>query len=55
VTPHVLMCFLSQDPVVSLDPVTLRLVVETEEEARGSVEEATKITAAWFKRLPEDA
>jgi hypothetical protein len=55
VAEHMLTCFRSQDPVVSLEPVVLGPAVETEEATSSSGQEATKSVAAWFQRLLEDA
>jgi hypothetical protein len=55
VVEHVLTYFQSWDPVISLDLVVLGLIAETEEAARCSVQDAAKIVAEWFERLPEDA
>jgi hypothetical protein len=49
VVEHVLTCFQSRDPMV------LRPVIETEEAAKGSIQEAAKIVAAQFQRLAEDS
>jgi hypothetical protein len=46
VVEHVLICFWSQDPVVSLDPVVLEPVAGTEEVASSDIQDATKIVAA---------
>jgi hypothetical protein len=51
----VVMCFRSRDPIASLDPVVLELVVEIEEVASSGVQDAAKVVAAWFQHLPEDA
>jgi hypothetical protein len=45
VAEHVMTCFQSWDPIISLDSVALRLITETEEAARSGVQEATKIVA----------
>jgi hypothetical protein len=55
VAEHMLTCFRSRDPIISLDPVALRPITETEEAARGSVHEAAKAVAARFQCLLEDA
>jgi hypothetical protein len=54
VVEDVLTCFWSWDPIISLDLVELGPVIETEEADRGSIQEATKIVAARFQRLPKD-
>jgi hypothetical protein len=46
VAEHMLMCFQSRDPVVSLDPVILRPVARTEDAANSGVQEAAKVVAA---------
>jgi hypothetical protein len=48
VVEHVLMCFWSWDPTVSLDPVMLRPVARIEEVANSDVQEAAKVVAARF-------
>jgi hypothetical protein len=55
VAENVLTCFRSQDPIVSLEPVVLGPAAETEEATSSSGQEATKIVAAQFQRLLEDA
>jgi hypothetical protein len=55
VMEHVLTCFWSRDPTVSLDPVMLGPVVGTKDATRRGIQEAAKVVAAWFQRQPEDA
>jgi hypothetical protein len=55
VVEHMLMCFRSWDPVVSLDPVMLGPVAWIEKAASCGVQEAVKAVAARFQRVPEDA
>jgi hypothetical protein len=55
VVEHVLTCFQSWDPAIFLDLVALGPAAETEEAARGSIQEATKIVATRFQRLPKNA
>jgi hypothetical protein len=55
VAEHMLTCFRSRDPIISLDPIALRPITETEEAARGSVHEAAKAVAARFQCMLEDA
>jgi hypothetical protein len=55
VTEHVLTCFWSWDPAVSLDPVMLGPVAGTEDVASCCVQEAAKVIAAWFQHQQKDA
>jgi hypothetical protein len=55
VTEHMLMCFWSLDPAVSLDPMMLGPIVGTEDAANSGVKKAAKVVAAWFQCHPEDA
>jgi hypothetical protein len=55
VAEHVLLCFRSRDPQVSLEPVAQGPDTETEEAARVGVQDATKLVAARFERQAEDA
>jgi hypothetical protein len=48
VVEHVLTCFRSWDPIVSLDPVVLGLIVGTKGVASSDVEDTAKIVAARF-------
>jgi hypothetical protein len=50
VTEHVVTCFQSQDPAVSLDLMMLGLVVGAKDVASSGVKEAAKAVAAWFQR-----
>jgi hypothetical protein len=45
---HVLTCFRSWDPIVSLDPVVLGLIAGTKGVASSDVEDTAKIVAARF-------
>jgi hypothetical protein len=54
VVEHVLVCFRSWDPHVSLEPVALGPNAETEEVAQADVQDVVKLVAAWFKRQAED-
>jgi hypothetical protein len=55
VADHVLMCFQSRDPSISLKPVVQGLVEGSVEAARDGVEEAAHTVAERFEREPEDA
>jgi hypothetical protein len=55
VVEHVLTCFRSRDPVISLDQVVLGPVAGTKEAASSGVHEAAKIVATWFKHLLDDS
>jgi hypothetical protein len=55
VADHVLMCFRSRDPSISLKPVVQGLVEGSVEAARDGVEEAAHTVAERFEREPEDA
>jgi hypothetical protein len=46
VAEHVLTCFWSQDPQLSLEPVAQGPVIETEEDAWASVQETAKLVVA---------
>jgi hypothetical protein len=50
VAEHVLTCFRSWDPNTLLKPVMQGPVAEMGEAARSSVQDTTKIVAAWFQR-----
>jgi hypothetical protein len=54
VVEHMLTCFRSLDPKVSLDPMVHGPTIETKEAARGSIQEAVKIVVARFQWQPED-
>jgi hypothetical protein len=50
VAEHVLMCFQSRDPQVSLELVVQGPIEEMKDVARGSVQDTTRLVAAWFER-----
>jgi hypothetical protein len=52
---HVLMCFRSCDPNISLEPVVQGLVEGSAEAARDGVEDAAHAVAERFEHEPEDA
>jgi hypothetical protein len=52
---HVLMCFRSRDPTISLEPMVQGLVEGSVEAAREGVEDAARAVAERFERQPEDA
>jgi hypothetical protein len=54
VTEHMLTCFWSRDPTVSLDSVMLGLIIGTEDATSSGVQEAAKAVAARFQRQPKD-
>ncbi|KAJ1292143.1 hypothetical protein BS78_02G369300 [Paspalum vaginatum] len=54
VVEHLLVCFRSHDPAISLDPVIAGPVEEAEAAARDSVQEAVEVVAARFQRTPAD-
>jgi hypothetical protein len=55
VAEHVLMCFHSRDPAISLEPVVQGLTEEPAEAAAAGVEDATRAIADRFKHEPEDS
>jgi hypothetical protein len=55
VADHMLMCFWSRDPSISLEPVVHGPVEGSAEAARDGVEEAVRAVAERFKREPKDA
>jgi hypothetical protein len=55
VAEHVLLCFHSQDPQMSLEPVVQGPDAETEEAVRASIQDTTKLVAAQFKHQAEDS
>jgi hypothetical protein len=55
VADHVLMCFWSHDPSISLKPVVQGPVEGSTEAARDGVEDASHAVAEQFEREPEDA
>jgi hypothetical protein len=54
VAGHVLVCFRSRDPQVSLEPVVQGPAEEPEDAAYAGVEDAARVVAKWFKHQPED-
>jgi hypothetical protein len=52
---HVLLCFCSQDPQVSLESVVEGPAKQVQEAAQVSVWETTKVVAERFEHKPEDA
>jgi hypothetical protein len=55
VVEHVLMCFHSRDPAISLEPVVQGPTEEPVEAAAAGVEDAARAIADRFKREPEDS
>jgi hypothetical protein len=55
VAKHVLMCFHSRDPNISLEPVVQGPTEEPAEAAAAGVEDAARAIADRFKREPEDS
>jgi hypothetical protein len=55
VAEHVLMCFRSRDPAISLEPVVQGPVEEPAEATAAGVEDAARAVADRFKREPEDS
>jgi hypothetical protein len=55
VADHVLMCFQSRDPSISLVPVVQGPVEGSAEATRDNVEDAARAVAERFEREPEDA
>jgi hypothetical protein len=54
VAEHVLMCFRSRDPQVSLELVVQGLIEETEDAARAGVHDTTRLVDAQFEHRHED-
>jgi hypothetical protein len=54
VIEYVLTCFRSHDPAISLGPVIADLVADTEDIARGSVQDVVDAVAKRFQRDPAD-
>jgi hypothetical protein len=50
----VLLCFRSQDPQVSLEPVALSPIAETEEAVQAGVQDTAKLVAARFECQTKD-
>jgi hypothetical protein len=55
VAEHVLLCFRSQDPQVSLEPVVQGPAEKVQEAAQVDVRETAKLVAERFERQPKDA
>jgi hypothetical protein len=55
VADHVLMCFRSCDPTISLEPAMQGPVEGFAEATRDGVEDAARAVAERFEREPEDA
>jgi uncharacterized protein (DUF3084 family) len=55
VADHMLMCFRSRDPSVSLEPVVQGPIEGSTEPARDGVEDVARAVAKRFEREPEDA
>jgi hypothetical protein len=53
VADHVLMCFRSRDPSISLEPVVQGPIEGSEEAARDGVEDATRTVEERFEHEPE--
>jgi hypothetical protein len=51
---HVLMCFRSRDPGISLEPVVQGPVEGSAEAARDGIEDDVRAVAERFEREPED-
>jgi hypothetical protein len=49
VVDHVLTCFWSHDPTISLTPVLMGPVLEAEATAREGIQEAVEIVASRFE------
>jgi hypothetical protein len=55
VADHVLMCFWSRDPSISLEPAVQGPIEGFAEATRDGVEDAARAIAERFERDPEDA
>jgi hypothetical protein len=55
VAEHVLMCFRSRDPAISLEPVVQGSVEEPAEATTAGIEDAARAVADRFKHEPEDS
>jgi hypothetical protein len=55
VADHVLMCFQSRDPSISLEPAVQGPVEGSAEATRDGVEDAAHAVAEGFEHEPEDA
>ena len=54
VIEYILTCFRSHDPAISLGPVIVGPVADTEDTARGSVQDVVDVVAKRFQRDPAD-
>jgi hypothetical protein len=54
VIEYILTCFRSHDLAISFGPVIAGLVADTEDAARGSVQDAVDVVAKRFQRDPTD-
>jgi hypothetical protein len=54
VIEYILTCFRSHDPAISLGPVIAGPVVDTEDAARGSVQDTVDVVAKRFQWDPAD-
>ena len=54
VIEYILTCFRSHDPTISLGSVIAGPVADTEDAARGSVQDAVDVVAKRFQRDPTD-
>jgi hypothetical protein len=55
VADHMLICFRSRDPSISLEPTVQGPVERSAEAARDGVEDVVRVVAERFKHEPEDA
>jgi hypothetical protein len=55
VPEHVLLCFCSRDPQVSLESVAQGPDAEMDEATQVDVQDTVKLVAAWFEHQAEDA
>jgi hypothetical protein len=54
VIEYILTCFRNHDPAISLEPVISGPVADTEDAARGSVQDAVDVVVERFERDPAD-
>jgi hypothetical protein len=54
VADHMLMCFRSRDPIISLELVMQGPIEGSAEAARDGVEHVARAVAKWFECEPED-
>jgi hypothetical protein len=52
VIEYILTCFWSHDPAISLGPVIIDPMANTEDAARGSVQDAIDVVAKRFQQDP---